>query len=96
MSDQDPDQRLLRDWVDRGVELSVINKGEAVPEKIKVKCDDNYCSGKPTFCLTEIDKLNNIACLLRSIVLKYFKGIHQKSESAFYGISVYYIVHIAQ
>ena len=95
MSDQDPDQRLLRDWVDRGVELSVINKGEAVPENIKVKCD-NYCSGKPTFCLTEIDKLNNIACLLRSIVLKYFKGIHQKSESAFYGISVYYIVHIAQ
>ena len=95
MSDQDPDQRLLRDWVDRGVELSVINIGEAVPEKIKVKCD-NYCSGKPTFCLTEIDKLNNIACLLRSIVLKYFKGIHQKSEFAFYGISVYYIVHIAQ
>ena len=49
MSDQDPDQRLLWDWVDRGVELSVINKGEAVPENIKVKCDDNYCLGKPTF-----------------------------------------------
>ena len=80
VSDQDPNQRLLWDRVDRGVELSVINKGEAVPENIRVKCDDNYCSGKPTFCLTEIDKLNNIACLLRGIVivLKYLKEFTKK------------------
>ena len=40
VSDQDPNQRLLWDRIDRGVELSVINKGEAVPERIEVKCDN--------------------------------------------------------
>ena len=34
VSDQDPDQRLLRDGIDRGVELSIVHKGEAIPENI--------------------------------------------------------------
>ena len=38
VSDQDPDQRLLRDGIDRRVELCVIHKGEAVPENIGEYC----------------------------------------------------------
>ena len=48
VSDQDPDQRLLRDGVDRRVELRVIHVGEAVPENIGEYCTEDICS-KPTF-----------------------------------------------
>ena len=48
VSDQDPDQRLLRDGVDRRVELRVIHEGEAVPENIGEYCNEDYYS-KPTF-----------------------------------------------
>ena len=45
---QDPDQRLLRNGVDRRVELSVIHEGKAVPENIGEYCNEDIYS-KPTF-----------------------------------------------
>ena len=48
VSDQDPDQRLLWDGIDRCVELRVIHKWEAVPENIGEYCNEDIYS-KPTF-----------------------------------------------